>query len=52
MIKTPYLKRFQFFKIPQVGRRYRYNQHTNRSLRLIMIGEDHLHIIEKGAVQE
>ena len=26
--------------------------HTNRSLRLVMIGEDHLHIIEKGAVLE
>ena len=27
------------------------HQYTNRS-QLMMIGEDHLHVIEKGAVQE
>ena len=26
--------------------------HTNRGKLLIMIGEDHLHVTEKGAVQE
>ena len=48
MTKTPYLKHFQFFS-PQVGRRYRYHRHLhkNSSLHLIMIGEDHLHIIKK-----
>ena len=45
-------KNFQFFKRPHVGKKYRSHQHTNRSQRLIMIGEDHLHTIEKGAVQE
>ena len=52
MMKTPYLKHFQFFQRSHVGRRYRCHLNTNRSLRLIMIGEDHLHITEKGAVQE
>ena len=51
MMKTPYLKNFQFCERPQVGRKYRCHLHTNRSLHLIMIGEDHLHI-EKGVVQE
>ena len=37
---------------PHVGRRDRCHLHTNRSLRPIMIGEDHLYITEVGAVQE
>ena len=41
-----------FFYCPHVGCKYRRHLHTNRSLRLIIIGEDYLHIIEKGAVQE
>ena len=52
MMKTPYLKRFHFFLRPHVGGRYRCHLHTNSSLRPITIGEDHLHMIEKGVVQE
>ena len=52
MMKTLYLKHFQFFKPPHVGRKYRCHLDTNRSLRVIMIGEDHLDIIEKGGFQE
>ena len=51
-MKTSHLKHFQFFQRPHDGRRYRCHLHANRSLCMIMIGEDHLHIIEKGAVQE
>ena len=51
-MKTPYLEHFQFFQRPHVGRRDRCHLNTNRSLRLIMIGEDHLHIIREGKVQE
>ena len=49
---TLYLKHFQFFQGPHVGRKVRCNLHTNRNQRLTMIGEDHLRIIEKRAVQE
>ena len=45
-------KTLSIFLNPHVGRRDRCHLHTNRSLRPIMIGEDHLYITEKGAVQE
>ena len=51
-MKTPYLKHFQFVLRPHIGRRCRGHQHKRKSLRLIMTGEDHLHLIEKRAVQE
>ena len=46
------LKHFQFFKCAHVCRKYKFHLHTNRRKLLIMIGEDHLHIKEKGVVQE
>ena len=43
---------FQFFEHPHIGRKHKCHLHTNRSQLLIKIGEDYLHIREKGAVQE
>ena len=45
-------KTFSIFWRPHVGRKYSCHLDTNRSLHLIMIGEDHLYLIEKGAAQE
>ena len=44
-------KHFQFLQNPHYVRKYKCHLHVNRSKLLIMIEEDHLHIIEKGLVQ-
>ena len=50
MTKIIYSKHFLYRSY--VARKYKCHLHTNRSQLMIMIEEDHLHIIEKGAVQE
>ena len=49
--KTLYLKHLQLH-YAYAGRKYKCYLHTNRNQSLKMIGEDHLHIREKGMIQE